>query len=72
VITPGSNVDVPNEADEADGAARSIEGLVIASTASVAVSAHSVAMAAESATVRRVDGMFADPPVVQTPPSAAT
>src|SRR5713226_524071 len=52
VITPGSNVDVPVVADEADGAASNIEGrLTTASTASVA-------MAAENATVRRVDGMF--------------
>src|SRR5258706_3414456 len=70
VITPGSNVD---EADEADGAASNIEGrLTTASTASVAASAQSVAMAAESATVRRVDGMLADPPVVQTQPWAPT
>jgi hypothetical protein len=69
VITPRSNVAV---VDEADGAASNIEGRLTASTARVATSAHRVPTAAENATVRKVDGMLADPPVVQTPPSAAT
>src|SRR5712692_11203182 len=68
VITPGSNVAV---VDEADGAASSIVGRLIASTARVATSAHRVPTAAENATVRKVDGMFADPPVVQTPRAEA-
>src|SRR5260370_19968362 len=68
VITPGSNVE---PVDEADGAASNIEGRLTASTARVATSAHRVPTAAENATVRKVDCMFADPPVVQTPRSQA-
>src|SRR4029077_6248936 len=53
VITPGSNVDV---VDVAEGEGSRIEGgLLTARTASVASSAHSVAAAAESTTVRMVD-----------------
>src|SRR5260370_28661786 len=52
VITPGSNVDV---VEEAEGAATRIEGLLTASTANVAVSAQSVAAAADNTTVRIVD-----------------
>src|SRR5713226_6749919 len=52
VITPGSNVDV---VEDAEGAATRIEGLLTASTANVAVSAQSVAAAADNATVRIVD-----------------
>src|SRR5258708_11361896 len=51
VIKPGSNVD---GVDEADGAARSIEGLVTASTPRGAGGAHSVAAPGENATARRI------------------
>src|SRR5260370_23448374 len=54
VITPGSNVDV---VEDAEGAATRIEGLLTASTANVAVSAQRVAAAADNATVRRVDSI---------------
>jgi len=52
VITPGSKVDV---VDEAEGAPTRIEGLLTASTANVAVSAQSVAAAADNTTGRIVD-----------------
>src|SRR2546425_6333064 len=52
VITPGSKVDV---VEDAEGAATRIGGLLTASTANVAVSAQSVAAAADNATVRIVD-----------------
>src|SRR5713101_5235033 len=53
VITPGSNVDV---VDVAEGEVTRMEdGLLTASTASVAMSAQSVAAPAENTTVRIVD-----------------
>src|SRR5260370_3984274 len=55
VITPGSNVDV---VEDAEGAATRIEGLLTASTANVAVSAQSVAAAADNPTGRIVNCNF--------------
>src|SRR5260370_38046607 len=51
-MTPGSNVDV---VEDAEGAPIRIEGLLTASTANVAMSAHKVAAAADKTTVRKVD-----------------
>src|SRR5260370_7758352 len=67
VITPGSNVDV---VEEAEGAATRIEGLLTASTANVAVSAQSVAAAADNTTVRIVDCILHPSPHATPPPPA--
>src|SRR5260370_9415696 len=55
VMTPGSNVDV---VEDAEGAPIRIEGLLTASTASAAVSAHKVAAAPDKPTVRKVDSIL--------------
>src|SRR4029077_4861479 len=65
VMTAGSNV---VELDGAVGLVSNSEGRLPGSPASGAMSAHRVPAAAEYATVRKVDGMFANPPVAQTPP----
>src|SRR5260370_30480772 len=52
VITPGSNVDM---VEVAEGVVTRMEGLLTASTASVATSAQRVAAAAENTTVRIVE-----------------
>ncbi len=65
VITPGSNVVVVFE--DAEGAISKTDGRLIASTASVAMIAQSVPMAAVNATVRKLDGNSCHSPIVQTP-----
>src|ERR1700730_14883505 len=69
VITQGEKVD--GVARLADGAVTRMVGRLTASPASVAVSAQSVAAAAEITAVGRVDCVSVDPPFEQTPYRAA-